>query len=118
MISKDEFCQNVLNEVNLARKDPQMYSSKVRKYSKFFKGEVLRIPEQTPIMTQEGSKAYLDCSEFMDDVDPLPVLKIHPGMTKIAEDIAAEIQKFDKVESMDSLNLEAHISKHGQIVGK
>jgi uncharacterized protein YkwD len=115
--SKEDFCQKVLEELNFVRKDPQTYASKVRKYAKYFKGEVLRIPEQTPLMTQEGAKAYVECSDFLDEVDPLPVLKVHASLTRIAEDIAAEIQKFDKVEEMDNLNLESHISKYGQIVG-
>lgn len=115
--SKDDFTAKVLDELNLVRKDPQMYASKVRKYAKYFKGEVLRIPEQTPLMTQEGAKAYLECSDALDEVDPLPVLKVHASLTKIAEDIAAEIQKFSQVDQMDSLNLENHISKYGQIVG-
>ena len=116
--SKEEFCLNVIEEINLARKDPQQYSSKVRKYAKYFKGEVLRIPEQTPIMTQEGAKAYTECADYLDGLDPLPVLKINASMTKISEDIASEIQKLDKIESVDSLDLGTFIAKYGQIIGK
>ena len=39
-------------------------------------------------------------------------------MINIAEDISEEIQKFDKIESVDSMSLEAHFTKHGQIVGQ
>lgn len=114
---KDDYCTQVLDEINSVRKDPQFYASKLRKYSKYFKGEILRIPEHPPIMTQEGSKAYLECSDYLDEIDPLPVLKFHPNLTRIAEDIASEIQKLDKVEGMDNINLEALISKYGEVVG-
>jgi hypothetical protein len=114
---KVDFCAQVLEEINSVRKDPQTYASKLRKYAKYFKGEILRFPEHPPIMSQEGAKAYLECSDFLDEIDPLPVLKFHQSLTRIAEDIACDIQKIGKIEEMDNINPEVLISKYGEVVG-
>ena len=114
---KKEFCCKVIEEINLLRKDPASYAAKIRKFAKYFKNQILKVPEQLPILTNEGAKAFKECADFLDKIDPVPILKQHPGLSLISEDVCDVIQKFEKVEEVDLIELEDHIDKYGFVYG-
>ena len=41
------------DEINKVRADPEAYSKKIRDYMKYFDGNILRLPHESGIETQE-----------------------------------------------------------------
>lgn len=113
----EEFRNKVIDEINFVRKDPQSYANKIRKYTTYFKGKILKVPELTPIITSEGSKAFEEAAKVLDNLDSLNELKYSPGLTHTAHDALKEIQKFDDVDKMGDLNIDSFISKYGEVQG-
>ena len=58
------FAQKVIEEVNKIRLNPKTYSNKIRGYLSCFQGNVLRIPKQNALMTNEGATAYREAADF------------------------------------------------------
>jgi hypothetical protein len=115
--SMEEFRLKVIEEINLVRKNPQDYAEKVRKFATFFKGKILKIPEQIPIMTTEGSSAFEEAACFLDNLDSLAALKYSPGLTHSAHDALIDIQKLEDVDMLGDLNIDTYLDKHGQVIG-
>lgn len=115
--NNDDFRLKIIEQINSARKEPQAYADKVRKYIQYFKGKVLKIPENIPIMTTEGSVAYEEAAFFLDNSDSLPPLKYCPGLTHAAHDALLDIQKKEDVDSLNEMNIDANLEKHGTVVG-
>jgi hypothetical protein len=114
---KDELNRTLLNEINFVRKDPQTYASKIRKYMRYFKKEILMLPGMPPILTIEGSKAFEEVSEYLDNLDPLPVLKHNVHLNAISDDVLNDILSVNELENLNSVAVERHIEAHGKIIG-
>jgi uncharacterized protein YkwD len=115
--TNEDFRQKLIQEINSARQNPQEYAKKVRKYATYFKGKIMRIPECIPIMTTEGAKAYEDAAFFLDNLNRCEPLSYSPGLAHTAHDSLLEIQKFEDLDDLSSLNIENYLEKHGTVVG-
>jgi hypothetical protein len=111
------FRLKIIEEINNVRNNPQEFAKKIRKYATFFKGKILKIPETIPIMTIEGSKAFEEAAFFLDNLDSLPKLTYSPGLTHAAHDALVAIQKLEDLDSLNNLEIDGFLNKHGQIVG-
>src|SRR5688572_10887554 len=96
----ESFPKSLLAEINLLRKDPQTYASKIRKYIRCFKKEVLTLPGMPPILTIEGSKAFEEASDFLDNLDPVPILKLSPSLNDISSDIMTSLQEVNDLSKL------------------
>ena len=115
--SKEDFQKYLAQEINFLRKDPQTYASKIRKYIKFFTKEILMLPGMPPILTIEGSKAFEDAADFLDNFDPIPILKINESLNNISTDVIDSILLIKELEKLDTINVDKYIEKYGKIVG-
>jgi uncharacterized protein YkwD len=82
--------RDILNEVNLARTDPQTYKLYLREFRNRYRGYNLYIKKRTVIKTREGISAVDEALKFMDSQRPLGALKLSEGMTRGARDHVRE----------------------------
>ena len=82
--------QEVVDEMNLARTNPDAYIEFLAERRQYFRGNRLELPGETPLSTEEGVAAYDDAIAFLRSVRPRPVLADSSGMSQSAEDIVRE----------------------------
>ncbi|KOR38443.1 CAP domain-containing protein [Planktothricoides sp. FACHB-1370] len=78
--------QAIIQETNAARTNPTAYAAKLEKQTKYFEGGILKIPGQTPLMTQEGVSAVNEAIQFLKSASPMSALTASSGMSKAAAD--------------------------------
>jgi uncharacterized protein YkwD len=84
--------QEILDEMNLARMEPQRYATFVEEYKTYYKGNQLSIPGRSKaLMTFEGVAAVDEAINFLRAAKPLPPLTIHRGMCLAAKDHANDL---------------------------
>lgn len=84
--------KEVIDEMNLARTQPQQYLPFVEEYKKYYKGKQLFLPgHQKPITTFDGVAAVDDAINFLRTVPPAPPLEIIKGLCLAAKDHAADL---------------------------
>ena len=76
----------VVHELNMARTAPKDYSSFLEQYKKYYDKKLLKLPGQTPILTNEGVGAVVEAIRFLRSVKPLPPLNPSKGMSSGARD--------------------------------
>ena len=76
----------VVHELNMARTAPKGYSSFLEQYKKYYDKKLLKLPGQTPILTNEGVGAVVEAIRFLRSVKPLPPLNPSKGMSSGARD--------------------------------
>ena len=113
-----KFAQRVAEEINKARTDPESYAKKINDSIQYFYKNLLRLPHESGIETQEGPKGYKEAAEFLSKAQKLPALKIEPKLTEAAQEIAKEMGKFKEMDEMDGVDREAIIKKYGYYKGK
>lgn len=111
-----KFNQGVINELNALRTNPKRYANKIYNYTKYFKGNVLRLPgASTGITTEEGPKAYTEAGDFLGTQDRIEGLVPSKGLCGIAQDLLKQIQESDPNDL--NVNMEEIIAKHGHFYG-
>ena len=79
--------QAVLDEINLARAQPQAYAAFVEATRKFYNGKSYQPPGQSrAIQTFEGTSAVDEAVNFLRAAKPLPPLDVARGMSLAARD--------------------------------
>ena len=111
------FAQKVIEEVNKIRLNPKTYSNKIRGYLSCFQGNVLRIPKQPGLMTNEGPAAYREAADYLLSLPKLQPLKSESGLTSAAQEMATELGNCQEFEQMDSIDREGILNKYGQYEG-
>ena len=76
----------VVHELNMARTAPKNYASFLEQYKKYYDKKLLKLPGQTPILTNEGVGAVVEAIRFLRSVKPLPPLNPSKGMSSGASD--------------------------------
>ena len=72
--------QEALKEINAARTDPAAYAAHVKPMLALFEGNVLKIPGQTPLITNEGPDAVNELLTFLQGAKAVPALtRVSPG---------------------------------------
>ena len=113
----DAFSIQVSNELNQIRTSPEAYAKKIRDYKKYFKGTILRFPNSNiGIQTQEGSSAYEEAAEFLENHKKINSLQLNYPLCLIAKDFLKEVQKTD-INKVNEIDLESIISKYGNFTG-
>ena len=112
------FAQKVMEEINKIRLNPKTYSNKIRGYLSCFQGNVLRIPKQPGLMTQEGAAAYREAADFLLSLPKLQALTADPGLTGAAQEMASELGHYQEFEQMDNIDRSGILSKYGEYEGQ
>lgn len=76
----------VVHELNMARTAPKDYASFLEQHKKYYAKKLLRLPGQTPIVTNEGVGAVVEAIRFLRSAKPLPPLNPSKGMSLGARD--------------------------------
>lgn len=109
----------VLNELNLCRSNPKVYSAKLQKTLQYYKGTTYQKPGQTGIETEEGKANVQNCINYLKTFNPLPDLVQSSALEKAASDHAKDIGStgnFGHTGSNGSA-LDARIEKYAQWQG-
>ncbi len=93
--------QQVVEELNRARKDPGSYVRFLRESLKYYERKELKRPGKVTIQTQEGKPAVEEGIRFLEKTHPVGALKISRGMSQAAEDL---------VEAQGKVGALGHIS--------
>lgn len=78
--------QKVVKELNTARTTPRSYASHLKDMRRYFYGKELRRPGDIVVLTKEGDAAVVEAIRFLENVKPLPALKLSQGMSQGARD--------------------------------
>ena len=112
------FAQKVIEEVNKIRLNPKTYSNKIRGYLSCFQGNVLRIPKQPGLMTNEGPAAYREAADFLLSLPKLQPLTLDNALNSAAQDMAEELSHYEEFEQMDAINRDSILEKYGRYEGQ
>jgi len=81
----------VVDEMNLARTEPQKYAAFVEEYKKYYNGNQLMVPGRQGLLTAEGVAAVDEAINFLRAAKPLPPLDVARGMCLAAKDHALDL---------------------------
>ena len=112
------FAKKVVEEINKARSDPAAYSKKINDLLKYFHGKVLELPKEAGIETTEGQAGYKEAADFLAKAAKVEPLKVDDKLTKVAEEIVAEMRKKKDEAEVDKVDRKAIIKKHGHTEGR
>lgn len=76
----------VVHEINLARIAPKNYASFLEQFKKYYHDKLIKIPNETPIITEEGVGALIEAAKFLRSTKPIPLLILSKGMSLGAKD--------------------------------
>jgi uncharacterized protein YkwD len=83
--------QQAIAEMNRARTNPTAYADWLESLKPYYRGNVLQLPNQPPIRTQEGVKAVNEAIALLRSLRPLTPLQLSVGMSMAARDHANDI---------------------------
>ena len=111
-----KFEQGVLEEVNLARTNPQTYAKLVEDYKAAFVGNLFRRKGKVDISTNEGTAAVDEAIDFLKDQKPLDALRPSKGMSKAARDHVKDTGPKGLVghDGSDGSTPEVRLNRHGK----
>jgi hypothetical protein len=76
----------IVNEMNLARRDPVGYARLIEERLRYYDGKVLRLPGTLILRTEEGTSAVEEAVRALRAQRPVGPLAPAPGMTTSARD--------------------------------
>ena len=88
-----QLAEELFQEHNNLRKDPQSYIEKLRKIENYYKDKIFRHPNEIPIETYEGSEGVRNAIEFLKNQNPVKELIYSESLSKSALDHANDIGK-------------------------
>ena len=83
--------QQLIEELNRMRSNPAKYASLLEDRLKYYRKNLLRLPEQVPLVTNEGDRAVKEAIRVLRSTGPLPTLKEDKGLATAARDHVREI---------------------------
>lgn len=81
----------ILDEMNLARTQPQKYADYVAEWKQYYTGKSLTRPGHKPLNTLDGMSALDEAVNFLRAVSPLPALQPAKGLFMAARDHARDL---------------------------
>ncbi len=113
---EEDLGAQVLEEINLARAEPQHYAEYIREWRKHFKGKFYQLPG-TSIRrrTREGIIALNEAMEFLNKQKPLPPLTWSAGLSAAAADLVREQGKTQETghRAPQSGGMVERLERHG-----
>ena len=110
--------KEIIDCINILRSSPPKFASKIEEYIKYFKGQILKIPDiNVQIRTQEGDAPYKETVEFLKKEEPVNQLIASKALCQIAQEILEKVVDSETGEIEES-ETEELIDKHGSFSGK
>lgn len=92
--AKADLGEQVLEEINLARAEPQLYADYIREWRKHFKGKFYQFTgSNIRRQTREGIPALNEAIDFLDRQKSLPPLEWSPVLFASAAEMVREQEK-------------------------
>lgn len=106
----------ILQEMNLARTNPQTYAKLLEDYRNTFEGNLVKRPGQQDLQTNEGTEAVDEAIRFLQKQEPLGALRPSKGMSKAAKDHVRDQgpQGLLGHTGTDGSDIEARLNRHGK----
>ena len=83
--------REVIHEINLARTAPKDYASFLERFKKYYHEKLIQLPNETPILTEEGVGALMEAIRFLRSAKSVPLLTLSKGMSLGAKDHAKDL---------------------------
>ncbi len=80
----------VILEMSKVRLHPREYAKWLRTQLKYFEGTLWRLPDHTPIRTNEGSGALVELIDFLEKLPPIGPLHWSEGLSRAARQLVLE----------------------------
>lgn len=110
----------IIDEMNLARTEPQKYAAFVEEFKKYYKGNQLTYPgAKLAIATFEGLAAVDEAIKFLRTIKPLPPLTITRGLCLAAKDHSQDlaVKGITGHKGSDGSSPNARIERYGSWEG-
>lgn len=119
----EEVEKNIVLEINALRTNPTEYAKKVKKYMGYIEGKFLKVPEQTPLVTIEGIKAFQDCYDELLKTKPMGALTLSKGLSLGAKDHIKDTQNLDELghtgtDGSSSADRASRYGEWGELIGE
>jgi uncharacterized protein YkwD len=107
--------RGVVEELNLARMQPETYANFLTEYSKLYVGRELREQGETTILTNEGKSAVNEAIRFLRNQRSMSFLRASKGMSRAAEDMVRMQGKTSRIGHIgtDGSSFSDRISRYG-----
>jgi len=114
--ASDDFAQQVLVELNLARTQPRQYAEFLRELRGRFQGKGYRLPgSNVLVITAEGVPAVDEAIGFLVKQPPLPPLSWSPGLAEAAAELVRDEGRTGDVGHRGtSGDMRERIERHGR----
>lgn len=99
--------QGVVDEMNLARQNPELYIQFLEEQKARYEGNILVLPNGRRIRTNGGIEVVEEAIQFLRSVDPLPPLNVSQGMSRASK---------DHVQDTGPVGVTGHIGNDGSTV--
>jgi uncharacterized protein YkwD len=104
--------REIIREINLARIAPKDYALFLEQFKKYYHEKLIKLPNETPIITKEGVGALIEATRFLRSTKPVPLLHLSKGMSWGAKDHvkdlslsgASQHRGSDKSQPLDRVN--------------
>jgi len=109
-----KFAQKVADEINKARTEPEFYAKKISDSVQYFYKNLLQLPHQSGIETQEGPKAYKEAIEFLKNQKPINEIEFDEEASKVAEEYAKILSNStgEDEQGQDEYHIEERVEKY------
>ncbi len=87
----------IVDETNRLRAHPQAYAAELAALKPYFKGNLLKLPGQTPLETQEGITAVDEAIRDLNATAPLSSLTLSQGLSLGARDHVLDLAPKGKI---------------------
>lgn len=115
-INYPKLAREVLEEQNKIRVNPSSFIPYIEEQIKLFKNDVLSLPGETPLQTNEGAAAWKEAITFLKKQKPLGKLEWNDGLSKSAQDHVTDIgpKGMDGHDGSDGSTTEERIERYSK----
>jgi len=106
----------IVHEMNALRRDPAAYAEHLMRMRPYYDGRMLRLPRQTPIMTEEGVAALDEAVAALRRARAAPELRRADVLDRAARDHASDLGRKGHLghSGSDGSSPGDRVSRHGQ----
>lgn len=107
----------VIKEINEARNNPQKFIGYLEEYRKSLKGNVLHLPNTTPLVTIEGAAAVDDAINDLKKLPKINDLKNSRGLNRVAKNLLEDLIENPKLghKGKDGTLLDQRLLRYGLV---
>ncbi|MCQ2821531.1 MAG: CAP domain-containing protein [archaeon] len=113
-INYDQLTQDLIEEHNIIRTDPQSYIPKLQECLKNFREKIYHQPGEDPLQTYEGKEAIEEAIEFLNSQEPMEELEFRKEIADACKDHINDIgpKGLTTHEGSDGSNISERLEKY------